>query len=62
MSLQDFFQDDQGFLLPDLIDLKELYQLHKVDFKNGKGLLDFNEWEDSVELTEQAKDYPYIIL
>ncbi len=35
--------------------------LHKVDFKRGKGLFDFKAWEETAELTEHAKDYPYIL-
>jgi len=35
--------------------------LHTVDFKRGKGLFEFNAWEETVELTEHAKDYPYIL-
>jgi formate dehydrogenase major subunit len=35
--------------------------LHKVDFKRGKGYFEFNPWEETVELTEHAKDYPYIL-
>jgi formate dehydrogenase major subunit len=35
--------------------------LHKVDFKRGKGKFEFNPWEETVELTEHAKDYPYIL-
>ncbi len=35
--------------------------LHTVDFKRGKGLFEFKAWEETVELTEHAKDYPYIL-
>jgi formate dehydrogenase major subunit len=35
--------------------------LHKTDFKRGKGYFEFNPWEETVELTEHAKDYPYIL-
>ena len=35
--------------------------LHKTDFKRGKGKFEFNAWEETVELTEHAKDYPYIL-
>lgn len=35
--------------------------LHTVDFKRGKGKFEFNAWEETVELTEHAKDYPYIL-
>ncbi len=35
--------------------------LHTVDFKRGKGYFEFNAFEETVELTEHAKDYPYIL-
>ncbi|WP_024769242.1 formate dehydrogenase subunit alpha [Aquimarina macrocephali] len=35
--------------------------LHKTDFKRGKGLFEFNSWEETKELTSHAKDYPYIL-
>ena len=35
--------------------------LHKTEFKRGKGKFEFNAWEETVELTEHAKDYPYIL-
>ena len=35
--------------------------LHTVDFKRGKGLFEFKAWKETVELTEHAKDYPYIL-
>jgi formate dehydrogenase major subunit len=43
---------------PDRTDTKIL---HTVDFKRGKGKFEFNAWEETVELTEHAKDYPYIL-
>lgn len=35
--------------------------LHTTEFKRGKGKFEFNAWEETVELTEHAKDYPYIL-
>jgi len=35
--------------------------LHKTEFKRGKGKFEFNAWEETVELKEHAKDYPYIL-
>ncbi len=35
--------------------------LHKTEFKRGKGLFEFNAWEETKELTSHAKDYPYIL-
>lgn len=35
--------------------------LHKTDFKHGKGIFEFNAWEETMELQSHAKDYPYIL-
>ncbi|MEL6809911.1 MAG: formate dehydrogenase subunit alpha [Bacteroidota bacterium] len=35
--------------------------LHKTEFKRGKGYFEFNPWEETKELTEHAKEYPYIL-
>ncbi len=35
--------------------------LHQTEFKRGKGLFAFNAFEETKELTEHAKDYPYIL-
>ncbi len=35
--------------------------LHQNEFKRGKGLFQFNPWEESVEIQENAKEYPYIL-
>ena len=35
--------------------------LHQTEFKRGKGYFEFNPWEETKELTEHAKDYPYIL-
>ena len=35
--------------------------LHTEEFKRGKGYFEFNAFEESKELTEHAKDYPYIL-
>ncbi len=35
--------------------------LHQTEFKRGKGLFAFNPFEETKELTEHAKDYPYIL-
>ena len=35
--------------------------LHTTEFKRGKGKFEFNAWKETVELTEHAKDYPYIL-
>ncbi len=35
--------------------------LHQTEFKRGKGKFEFNAFEETKELTEHAKDYPYIL-
>lgn len=35
--------------------------LHLTEFKRGLGKFEFNPWEETVELTEHAKDFPYIL-
>ena len=35
--------------------------LHLEEFKIGKGKFVFNPWEETMELQEHAKDYPYIL-
>ncbi len=35
--------------------------LHTKDFKRGKGYFEFNAWEETVELKEHAKEYPFIL-
>ena len=35
--------------------------LHKTEFKRGKGYFEFNPFEETKELVEHAKDYPYIL-
>lgn len=35
--------------------------LHTKDFKIGKGRFLFNHWKETKELTDHAKDYPYIL-
>ncbi|MDO5509283.1 MAG: formate dehydrogenase subunit alpha [Weeksellaceae bacterium] len=35
--------------------------LHEVEFKRGKGLFTFKEWEESNEILKHGKDFPYII-
>ncbi|MDB4347681.1 formate dehydrogenase subunit alpha [Bacteroidia bacterium] len=35
--------------------------LHKEEFKIGKGQFIFNNWRETEELVEHAKDYPYIL-
>ena len=45
-------------MAPDGTDTKIL---HTTEFKRGKGKFEFNAWEETVELTEHAKDYPYIL-
>jgi formate dehydrogenase major subunit len=35
--------------------------LHTTEFKRGKGKFEFNAWEETVELKEHAKEYPYIL-
>ena len=35
--------------------------LHQNEFKRGKGLFQFNPWEESVEIQENAKEYPFIL-
>ena len=35
--------------------------LHTSEFKRGKGYFEFNPWEETKELTANAKEYPYIL-
>ena len=35
--------------------------LHLTEFQRGKGYFEFNPWRETSELTEHAKDYPYIL-
>ncbi len=35
--------------------------LHTVDFKRGKGVFEFHGWEETAEITEHGKEYPYIL-
>lgn len=35
--------------------------LHQTEFKRGLGKFEFNPWEETVELKEHAKDFPYIL-
>jgi len=35
--------------------------LHTSEFKRGKGLFEYHEWEETHELQSHAKDYPYIL-
>lgn len=35
--------------------------LHTSEFKRGKGYFEFHDWRETEELTEHAKDYPYIL-
>ncbi|MDH5382496.1 MAG: formate dehydrogenase subunit alpha, partial [Cyclobacteriaceae bacterium] len=35
--------------------------LHEKDFKRGKGLFEFNPFEESVEIQDNGKEYPYIL-
>ena len=35
--------------------------LHQKEFKRGKGYFEFNPFEETAELTNHAKDYPYIL-
>ena len=35
--------------------------LHQTEFQRGKGYFEFNPWRETSELTEHAKEYPYIL-
>lgn len=35
--------------------------LHQTDFKRGKGAFQYHAWEETAELKDHAKDYPYIL-
>ncbi len=35
--------------------------LHKEEFKRGKGAFEFKAWEETKELTDHGKDFPYIL-
>lgn len=50
-----------GLQWPVAIDGTDTKILHQKDFKRGKGKFEFNAWEETVELKEHAKDYPYIL-
>ncbi len=50
-----------GLQWPVSIDGTDTKILHQIDFKRGKGKFEFNAWEETMELTEHAKDYPYIL-
>jgi formate dehydrogenase major subunit len=52
---------ENGLQWPVAPDGTDTQILHTVDFKRGKGKFEFNVWEETVELTEHAKDYPYIL-
>ena len=50
-----------GLQWPVALDGTDTKILHQKDFKRGKGKFEFNAWEETMELTEHAKDYPYIL-
>ena len=50
-----------GLQWPVALDGTDTKILHQTDFKRGKGKFEFNAWEETMELTEHAKDYPYIL-
>ncbi len=35
--------------------------LHQTEFKRGKGYFEYHDFEETKELTEHAKDYPFIL-
>jgi len=50
-----------GLQWPVALDGTDTQILHKTEFKRGKGYFEFNPWEETMELQEHAKDYPYIL-
>ena len=52
---------DNGLQWPVAPDGTDTQILHKEEFKRGKGYFEFNPWEETVEITEHGKDYPYIL-
>ena len=50
-----------GLQWPVALDGTDTQILHQTEFKRGKGKFEFNPWKETVELTEHAKDYPYIL-
>ncbi len=52
---------ENGLQWPVAPDGTDTQILHTTEFKRGKGYFEFNPWEETVELTEHAKDYPYIL-
>ena len=50
-----------GLQWPVALDGTDTKILHLTEFKRGKGKFEYNAWEETVELTEHAKDYPYIL-
>lgn len=52
---------DNGKQWPVAPDGTDTQILHQKDFKRGKGYFEFNPFRETEELTEHAKDYPYIL-
>ncbi len=52
---------ENGLQWPVQADGTDTQILHTETFKRGKGYFEFNPWEETAELTEHAKDYPYIL-
>ena len=52
---------ENGLQWPVAPDGTDTQILHKTEFKRGKGYFEFNPWEETVEITEHGKDYPYIL-
>ncbi|PIA77721.1 formate dehydrogenase subunit alpha [Gaetbulibacter sp. 4G1] len=52
---------ENGLQWPVAPDGTDTQILHKTEFKRGKGKFEFNPWEETVELKEHAKEYPYIL-
>ncbi len=52
---------ENGLQWPVAKDGTDTQILHKQEFKLGKGQFIFNNWRETEELVEHAKDYPYIL-
>ena len=52
---------DNGKQWPVLPDGTDTQMLHKEEFKRGKGAFTYKDWEESNEVEQHGKDYPYII-
>lgn len=50
-----------GLQWPVTPDGKDTKILHGTDFKRGKGYFEFHAWEETTEISDHGKEYPYIL-